>query len=190
MFPCAWIALRNKTGAIYEKMLQHFIGSCNFQLKPEIINGDFERPIIDTFYKTCPGVKFRGCLFHFAQALNRNIQRLGLQTQYCTNIYYRMWLHLFTALPFLPPSAVRLGLNYILFLSNTKSFSFLKVGDTALTETEQLIVENIQGDAKIAEFLIKTELKNSLVVDKTLTIEAFLKKASRFYSFQLDDKSK
>ena len=62
MYPCAWVALRNKTAGVYKKMLENYINSCEFKLKPEVVNGDFERNIIDAFYEIFPGIKFRGRL--------------------------------------------------------------------------------------------------------------------------------
>jgi hypothetical protein len=43
-----------------------------------------------------------GCLFHFAQAVWRNIQRCGLTEAYRTDIEFQNWSRLILALPHLP----------------------------------------------------------------------------------------
>ena len=127
-------------------MLSNFLDHCQYQMNPQIVNGDFERAIIDAFYTTFPNIRFQGCIFHYSNALNRNIQKHGLQTEYCNNIHYRKWFHLFTSLPFLPPSAVPYGLNYIKMLSQSHSIELQ-------TNSEQNIFNAIHKDSRIQSFI-------------------------------------
>ena len=103
MYPCAYVALKNKSENTYKRMLQLLIDNSSWELKPKVINGDFEPAAIMAWYAKFPGIIYQGCNFHFNQAINRNISEKGLQREYCTSHIYRSWLKLFSSLAFLPP---------------------------------------------------------------------------------------
>ena len=63
---------------------------------------DFESAIWGALRKVLPTVKIMGCVFHWTQALWRNIQALGLQSAYTSDYGTFKFLRRVMALPFLP----------------------------------------------------------------------------------------
>ena len=130
---------------------------CPFELKPAVINGDFEAAAIKAWYAQFPGVKYQGCNFHFTQALNRNISEKGLKKEYCTNDIYRSWLKMFKSLAFVPPHAVKHGLSYIEWvvtgnvelLSKEDKVAFTRAPNTFRSSSDQSTYNTLRHDARI-----------------------------------------
>ena len=123
MYPCAYILLKNKDEATYQRMLRLLKEKSELDLNPTIINGDFEAGAIKAWYAQFPGIIYQGCNFHFTQALNRKIGENGLKKEYCTSHIYRNWLKLFKSLAFVPPHAVKYGIFFKYTFSKTTSFN-------------------------------------------------------------------
>jgi hypothetical protein len=119
-YPCIYINLKNKDKASYTKMLKIIKNLAktkyNLDLNPKVFFGDFEDGAIKAFYDSFPGIQFKGCFFHFCQALWRKIMKLGLFNQYTnredTSVF--RWLQLFKGLAFLPLEKFVEGLDYII----------------------------------------------------------------------------
>ncbi len=64
---------------------------------------DFETAERKAFSQIFPGIRVRGCTFHYGHALLRNIGFIGLKLQYADeNSLVRAWVRELLALPFLP----------------------------------------------------------------------------------------
>ncbi len=64
---------------------------------------DFETAERKAFSQIFPGIRVRGCTFHYGQAVLRNIGFIGLKLQYADeNSLVRAWVRELLALPFLP----------------------------------------------------------------------------------------
>ena len=57
----------------------------NITLEPEHIKADFELALMQSLELSFPSASSNGRLYHFAQAIHRKLQSLGLQTEYQTN---------------------------------------------------------------------------------------------------------
>ena len=59
----------------------------NLHAQPCIVRAtaDFEIALINAIKGQFPAVTFKGCFFHFSQAVWRKVQSLGLQEEYKTN---------------------------------------------------------------------------------------------------------
>ena len=107
-YPCIFVNLKNKDIISYTKMLNVIKTKAkdkyNLNLQPTLFFGDFEEAAISSFNSVFPGIKFKGCFFHFAQALWRKIMKLGLFNEYTdkddTKVF--KWLQLHKGLAFLP----------------------------------------------------------------------------------------
>lgn len=71
-------------------------------LNPSLIVTDFEKAALKAFSSVFPGSEQHGCFFHFAQAIFRRIQRLGLQHRYETDADFALNLRHLSALAFVP----------------------------------------------------------------------------------------
>jgi hypothetical protein len=79
----------------------------NVLFAPANILSDFETSLIAAFRDSMPGTLHRGCYFHLAQALWRNVQTLGLRQLYLDNHAVRMTVRQLMGLGFLPLAIVR-----------------------------------------------------------------------------------
>ncbi|KAK2166461.1 hypothetical protein LSH36_39g16043 [Paralvinella palmiformis] len=81
-----------------------------------IFPGEWGKALICTLHKECgdtardaiPGVAHKDCAFHFAQALFRKVEALGLQPGYTSDIGSFELLKKFMALCFLPVQHIEL----------------------------------------------------------------------------------
>jgi len=63
---------------------------------------DFEKAVMNSIKTESPQTKIQGCFFHLSQALWRDIQEYGLQTQYCNGPVFALELKKLAALAFVP----------------------------------------------------------------------------------------
>lgn len=94
MHQCVHIYLDKKTKSAYLECFNEL----NKQIKnlnPEMILCDFELATINALRDAFPKAIIKGCFFHFAQALWRNVQLKGLSSYYKDNYEVYKWLQLF-----------------------------------------------------------------------------------------------
>ena len=70
---------------------------------------DFELATIQAIELAFPTTEVKGCFFHFAQALNRKISKLGLQAAYREDATFSRFVRQTVALAFVPLRFVRLA---------------------------------------------------------------------------------
>ena len=63
---------------------------------------DFEKGLWQAFHRVLPDAEIKECLFHWTQALWREVQQLGLQTAYTDDKAINSFITRLMALPFLP----------------------------------------------------------------------------------------
>ena len=100
----------------------------------EIIT-DFELNIHKAVDEVIPSVKLLGCLFYFAKAIKKKVDRSGLKTLYDNNAQFRNFIKKVIALSALPLSDLEEGFK---LLSN---FEF---EDEKLNEAKELVLAYIE----------------------------------------------
>jgi hypothetical protein len=104
VIPFLFCLLPNKTQDTYQRALHSiFMAMDNFmedEYRPETIILDFEKAEEMAFRNLVAGIYVHGCLFHFRQAVFKNIQQKGLQQQYIENANFRRLIKKFAALTF------------------------------------------------------------------------------------------
>ena len=78
---------------------------------PNFFLTDYETGVIASVKKFLPGSPHIGCWFHFAQCIYRKIQEVGLQNPYKNDEKLKKIAKKLFALPFLPISDIRTGLE-------------------------------------------------------------------------------
>uniref|UniRef100_A0A2S2NHY4 MULE transposase domain-containing protein n=1 Tax=Schizaphis graminum TaxID=13262 RepID=A0A2S2NHY4_SCHGA len=73
---------------------------------PTNLISDFEKAILNAIYEVWPGMNVVGCRFHLTQSWYRQIQFLGIITEYKNKCNIGMWLRHSFGLLFLNPSEV------------------------------------------------------------------------------------
>lgn len=79
----------------------------SFELR--IVRTDYELALIQAMLSIFPGVRHRGCPFHFAQAVWRKVQSLGLAKAYQEDPQIKMFVRQTISLAFVPPTFVRIA---------------------------------------------------------------------------------
>uniref|UniRef100_A0A915LGH1 MULE transposase domain-containing protein n=1 Tax=Meloidogyne javanica TaxID=6303 RepID=A0A915LGH1_MELJA len=74
--------------------------------RPTTIIIDFEKAVENSFRQQIPGASIHGCFFHFAQAVWRKAQQIGMERRYVADEQYRCLIKMFTALTFCRPADV------------------------------------------------------------------------------------
>jgi len=94
----------------------------------EKIVTDFEKSLWKAVEKIIPGAKHTGCVFHWAQAVWRQMQAVsGLKAQYKRREDAYRTLRLVFALPFLPPENI--GAAFSSLRTKLKELGFQKIAD-------------------------------------------------------------
>ena len=83
--------------------------SLQVSLEPQIVLSDFELAIKQAVELSFPTTDFRGCYYHFSQALIRKFQNCGLQVAYREDANVNRFLRRTAALAFVPVHFVRLA---------------------------------------------------------------------------------
>jgi hypothetical protein len=106
--PIFHIYMKFKCEQSYIKLFENFkclVG----EVQVKYIVNDFKIAITNAFKKTFPNVEMFFCLFHFGQIIYRNIQRLGFQEIYCSNVRFRNDMRKLLSLAFVKPEFVLKG---------------------------------------------------------------------------------
>ncbi|KAG8175298.1 hypothetical protein JTE90_027112 [Oedothorax gibbosus] len=84
----AFALLQRKDTATYERLFSVLKEKCQFN--PDSVIIDFEAAAIIALKNVFNDVDINGCHFHFAQCLWRNVQKIGLTTDYREDENVRM----------------------------------------------------------------------------------------------------
>ncbi len=101
--PLVFVLLPDKTEDSYKACLHILASTCDFYPRRVVI--DFEQSIHNAVAEVW-GAEVIGCKFHLLQAWYRQVQRLGLSTDYKTNTEVGKWISYTFGLPFLAPDEV------------------------------------------------------------------------------------
>ncbi|KAG0411175.1 hypothetical protein HPB47_011703 [Ixodes persulcatus] len=74
-----------------------------------VVRTDFELALIQAFLFVFPGIRHRGCHFHFSQAIWRQVQDLGLSKAYQEDSSVTLFVRQIISLAFVPPTFVRVA---------------------------------------------------------------------------------
>lgn len=102
VIPLVYALLPNKSKKTYITLLNQLL-ELEANLKPVSVMSDFEKASICAFEETFPGVRIRGCFFHFHQAIYRKIQQLGMKSRYDQDSEFALKLRLLPSLALVPP---------------------------------------------------------------------------------------
>ena len=91
MFHCVTILTPDRTKRTYKRVFKRIKQSKMLQFRPAKIMTDYEQGTISTFTEEFPNAQVKGCHFHFTQAIERRIQKLGLVTLCKENPEARAW---------------------------------------------------------------------------------------------------
>ncbi|CAF2176293.1 unnamed protein product [Rotaria magnacalcarata] len=106
------IIFTTKTNLFILKQNRHWVlERDNFQL--ESIMTDFETGTIKSVKEILPSVSHKGCLFHFGQAVWRQVQSKGLTTKYNEDESFRLSIKKLIALAFVALGQVIAGFDLI-----------------------------------------------------------------------------
>ena len=111
--PSVYLLLTSKNAEIYLRAF-NALKDLNTCLAPQKIVTDFELAAINAFKATFPNVAIKGCFFHFAQAVWRKVQELGLSKAYRENDQLRKAVKNLVALALIPVEDTFLGFERII----------------------------------------------------------------------------
>ncbi|KAH7718010.1 hypothetical protein AAVH_14521 [Aphelenchoides avenae] len=144
--PGAYMLLQNRTEATYTRALRALVRYGNLQgVAPSTFMHDFELAAILAIKAVFPDSMIRLCLFHFAQAIWRKIQELGLSVLYKTVKKARILLRCFGALATVPVEDVPDACEAIVTELNVM-----------LDETAEIPIEYNGALARFFEYFKKT----------------------------------
>ena len=106
MIPVCISLLPYKNIATYTRLFTLIKAAClryGLQFEPANFFIDFEMAVITTITQVFPNSRIRGCLFHFAQALWRQVQENGFVVSYRDNQAFNRLVRRAMALPLIPP---------------------------------------------------------------------------------------
>ena len=86
-FPLVYFLLPNKTRETYNMAFLLLKESCqnyHISLDPPEVKTGFELALVQSIHISFPNASFRGCYYHFSQAIWRKVQSIGLQQEYQT----------------------------------------------------------------------------------------------------------
>ena len=111
-FPLLYCLLPGQTRQVYSTCLSILVDAFDqLPLQPQVkrVVADFELAIHQAVAENFSGVSVKGCFFHFAQAVWRKVQHLGLQSLYKTDATFNKFICKVLALSLCPVSYVQLA---------------------------------------------------------------------------------
>ncbi|CAM2725449.1 unnamed protein product [Rotaria socialis] len=103
--------LIGKSAEDYNLFIEKVLEQDNFQ--PEPIMTDFETDTIKSVKDMWPNILHKGCLFHFSQAVCRQVQSKGLTTKYNEDESFRLNVKQLFSLAFVPLDQIIIGFDLI-----------------------------------------------------------------------------
>lgn len=129
-FPAFYALMSRKTQPLYRAVfesMKNLVPACN----PESAMADFEDAPVSAFHELFPNASISGCWFHYAQAVMKRVQKLGLKQEYTSSIAVREIVQCLFGLPLLPGCEIFAAVTDI---QNCISYSMEKV-----QEVQQLV---------------------------------------------------
>jgi len=111
MYPLVYALMPNRRQQTYERLFGHVkdlvMTKTGQPLIPDCLQVDFEAAAINAIGNCFPDSSSKGCYFHYAQAIWRKTQNLGLATLYKEDEAVRQWIQRAATLAMLPPHHVQ-----------------------------------------------------------------------------------
>ncbi|CAF1275205.1 unnamed protein product [Rotaria sp. Silwood1] len=126
-----YAALPNKNANVYDILLEELLlyaQKNGILLKPKSILIDFEKASFNAFSKNFPTASIKGCYFHFAQNIWRQIKKKGLVNLSDDDEARRQIANLIM-LPLLPPEEINEAFSNIIEELSNIHHKFLKLTD-------------------------------------------------------------
>ena len=79
----------------------------DIHFKPAIFQVDFELAMINAIREIFPDLCIRGCYFHFAKALWKNVQEFGLARLYRNSRKFKFYVKICSVIPLVPLNAMQ-----------------------------------------------------------------------------------
>jgi len=111
-FPVVYALMSRKTQALYTKVFEK-VHELVPDFTPSHAMADFEEASVNAFRQVFGDVSVGGCWFHYAQAIIKRLNKLGLKTEYCSDDDVKNAVHSLVSLPLLPPSDMRAAVSDI-----------------------------------------------------------------------------
>ena len=105
LLPCIYALLPNKSTSTYTKMWNIIRDACP-NSQPNYIFVDFEQAAINSFKLIWPLTQVKACFFHLSQSVYRELQSLGLQSEYHNDPDFALTMRMLPGLAFVPPDLV------------------------------------------------------------------------------------
>jgi hypothetical protein len=103
--PAVFALLPDKRQNTYSRLFEQI--KCLIpQVHPKSVLTDFESAAMTAISLAFPSASIRGCFFHFAQCIYRQIQTSGLQVQYESDAEFALQMRYLSALAFVPTADV------------------------------------------------------------------------------------
>ena len=90
-------------------LLKEAAQNIGLEVEPQRVLTDFELTLQQSVAICFPQAERKGCHFHYAQAIWRKVQNLGLQQLYKEDDEFRCFINSVIALAFVPPTFVRVA---------------------------------------------------------------------------------
>lgn len=104
-FPIIYCFLPDKIQSTYVRMfnlINNIFSRYNIQFNPLLFQVDFELAVINALKIVYAKVKIRGCYFHYAKAIWRNIQEYGLTRLYRYSQNFKFYVAMISIIPLIP----------------------------------------------------------------------------------------
>ena len=75
-------------------------------MQPETVISDYEEALMAGLQAIFPDAEVRGCWFHFAQNVFKNMMKHGLKIPFSENDAFHVWMKLCMGLPLLPTEEI------------------------------------------------------------------------------------
>ena len=104
-FPVVYALMSRKTQALYTAVFAK-VKELVPDFSPTSAMADFEEATAAAFQSVFGDVAISGCWFHFAQAVVKRVNKIGLKDASINDAHVRDTVHCLVALPLLPPQAI------------------------------------------------------------------------------------
>jgi len=101
-----------KIHALYTKVFEK-VHELMLDLSPSNAVSDFEKVSVSAFWQVFGAVSVGDCWFHYAQAVIKCVNKLGLKTEYGSDDDIKNILHSLISLPVIPPGDMHAALSDI-----------------------------------------------------------------------------
>ncbi|CAF4950134.1 unnamed protein product, partial [Rotaria magnacalcarata] len=133
--PLVYGLLTGKSAEDYNLFIEKMLEQDNFQ--PESIMTDFETGTIKLVKDMLPNILHKGCLFHFSQAVWRQVQSKGLTTKYNEDEVFRLNAKQLIALAFAPLDQIITGFDLICDQFDDDADDLLEYFEKTCIETDR-----------------------------------------------------